>query len=122
MSLPNGGERYEEDGDLLLLSLDAMLDVLADYHRRCILDFLQQTDHQTASFEELVNQLYKEQEKFHGQQLTHDKIQIALRHHHLPKLEDLGIVEYDSRSQTIRYQPNDRLKELYDYIRDFQRE
>lgn len=122
MSLPNGGERYEEDGDIPLLSLDVVLDILADYHRRCVLNFLQETDGQTASFEELVSQLYKEQGKYRGQQLTHDKIQIALRHHHLPKLEDIGIVEYDSRSQAIRYQPNDRLEELYDYIQEFQRE
>jgi len=40
-----------------------------------------------------------------------------LRHSHLPKLEDAGLVEYDSRSETVRYWSQPSLEELLEHVR-----
>ncbi|WP_449404992.1 DUF7344 domain-containing protein [Halosimplex halophilum] len=46
-----------------------------------------------------------------------EDIEVALQHHHLPKLASAGIIEYDIGSETIRYHGNDQLKEAYSRIR-----
>ena len=45
-----------------------------------------------------------------------DREQIALRLHHmaLPKLADLGLLDYDARSKTVRYHDHPLLNEWWD--------
>ena len=38
--------------------------------------------------------------------ISEERAATALDHHHLPKLESAGFIEYDMRSSIIRYEPN----------------
>ena len=40
------------------------------------------------------------------------KIQMLLHHHHLPHLDECGLLEYDSRSNTVRYHGHPLVEEL----------
>ncbi|WP_458190910.1 DUF7344 domain-containing protein [Haladaptatus sp. NG-WS-4] len=42
---------------------------------------------------------------------------IELRHVHLPKLADHNLIEYDERSETIRYCDSDRVKTVVEFAR-----
>lgn len=39
-----------------------------------------------------------------------------LHHVHVPKLADVGVIEFDRRSQTIRYRPCDPLADVLDVV------
>ena len=117
-----GGGEVTDDTPLeeIPLSLDAMLDILANPRRRLLLEYLRDVPEQTCSFEEVTKYIIKQIAVRNGEQPNHDTIQIDLQHHHLPKLADAGIIEYDVRSQTIRYRQNDRLEALADQVRSFE--
>ncbi|WP_224332660.1 DUF7344 domain-containing protein [Haloprofundus halobius] len=101
------------------LSVDAMLDILANSPRRHLLEYLRDQPEGTATVEEATKVFLTQLARESGQQPNHDDAQVDLHHHHLPKLADAGVIEYDVRTQTIRYRPHDRLEELHDLIQDF---
>lgn len=121
----NGGEDADTDATEpalqdIPLSLDAMLDILANRPRRDLLTFLQEQPEESAAFEEVTNYILTQMSRELGKQPNHDDVQVELQHHHLPKLADAGVIEYDIRSQTIRYRENEPLEELHDRIKEFQ--
>ncbi|WP_254538660.1 DUF7344 domain-containing protein [Halomarina litorea] len=77
-------------------SLDTMLDMLSNSHRRRIL--LAVSDHNP-----------RHEDEFTLDELDDDngrRLKISLRHAHLPKLADKGYIEWDPDTQTIRRGPN----------------
>ena len=55
-----------------------------------------------------------------GKQPNHDDVQVNLQHHHMPKMADAGIIDYDIRSQMIRYHGDEALEDLFERVQDFQ--
>lgn len=41
----------------------------------------------------------------------------SLTHNHLPRLDELGLIEYDWRSDTVRYHPDARVERLLEFIK-----
>ncbi|WP_449405120.1 DUF7344 domain-containing protein [Halorussus salinus] len=101
------------------LSLDARLDILANHARRELLILLRDQPEETVELEEAARYILKQVSQERGRQPNYDDVQVELQHHHLPKLADAGIIEYDIRSQTIRYRPNKQLEELHDRVQGF---
>lgn len=102
------------------LSLDAMLDLLANRRRRHLLDYLQDVPGEVCSFEDATRYIIAQLATRMGEQPNHDDVQATLQHIHVPKLADAGVVEYDIRSQELRYRQNERLEALFEAIRDFE--
>lgn len=94
------------------LSLNATLEILAHHHRREILCILTNAPDHTATVDELINREAERTDERPG----HDEIEVAIHHVHLPKMADAGVVEYDARSQELRYWRNDRLEDLLEYV------
>lgn len=94
-NLPDGSLDSREEGT----EIDALFLALADEHRYHILRYFQWSEEPVASLDELSASLVEREE------LPDDRngISIALHHCHLPRLADTGLVEYDSRSRTVRY-------------------
>ena len=76
--------------------LDSLFEVLASSQRRRLLAHLVETDDDVATLPELAELLADGDD-------DRERATIRLHHTHLPKLEDEGIVEYDARSETVRY-------------------
>jgi hypothetical protein len=57
--------------------------------------------HDSATVDELVTYLRSQFDTHAGEDV--DRLGTQLHHSHLPKLENHGILEYDDRSETIRY-------------------
>ncbi|SIR67065.1 hypothetical protein SAMN05421809_1880 [Natronorubrum daqingense] len=95
-SVDGGTETYRR--------LGLLLDVLSNCHRRFALYYL--LEHEVATVEELTQYLLREYQE--RPSLEHgggdfDAVHTALVHGTLPKLAGAGIVEYDTRSQMVRY-------------------
>lgn len=115
---PEGsGDRPLED---IPLSLDAILDILAHHRRRILLEYLWEQPGNDASFKEVTEHILLKVGQKQETKPNHNDIQIELQHQHLPKMEDTGVIEYDIRSQTIRYHENERLEIAYERIHDLE--
>lgn len=81
-----------------LESLDVLFEVLADRRRRYVLYHLQTASDDVVGFDEVVTQIANWETPL-GTEPTNDhreEIEIALHRNHLAKLEDRGIIDYDS--------------------------
>jgi hypothetical protein len=103
-------------------SLDVLLDVLADEQRRCLLAYLLDRDAIVESFENLTDGVIEELERRRGVRPSREVIGTDLRHRHLPRLADVGALEYDPRSRTVRFHGHERLERLYERIQSLEEE
>lgn len=100
------------------LSMDAVLELLADRRRRELLERLFSQPSETTTIDELVEHLMDRESEARNERPARDSIEIKLLHVHLPKLADAGILEYDERSREVRYRANDRLEAWLERVRE----
>jgi len=86
------------------ISLGSLFKVLSDPHRRSTIYYLSTMDGETADLSSLVGALNERVAT------SLDRLEINLRHIHLPKLADYNLIEYDERSETIRYRDGERVE------------
>ncbi|WP_313691702.1 DUF7344 domain-containing protein [Halorarum halobium] len=95
--------------------MSQLLSTLATEESRATLDYFQSTSDDMASVAELADELNE-----YGTKDT-ERIAIQLHHSTLPKLADVGAVEYDPRSRTVRYRGHDELELLLGGIQTAER-
>lgn len=86
------------------LSLEEIFNALASKRRRCLLYALRDGE-VAASVEEVRDQLAEWEAE---QGVTPDgehcrQLDLTLFHTHLPKLDRMGVLDFDARTETIRY-------------------
>lgn len=87
-----------------------LLSTLSNQYCRFVLSYFSDASEEHASVDDLATALTRH--------VSVDKNRVAKQLHHsaLPKLEDMGIVEYDARSNTVRYHGHSRLENWLEYI------
>lgn len=48
--------------------------------------------------------------------MERDQLAVKLVHSHLPKLAEYGVIEYDPRSGTVRYRPDEQVETVLDAL------
>lgn len=94
--------------DYTTREIDQRFELLTQYERRCVVDFLQEIDAEHAGLDEVVRHL-QQQRQMPDERA---KISVALLHIHLPKLATTDILEYDARSETVRYNGDELVESL----------
>lgn len=82
---------------------DALFDVLSSHHRRCVLSQLARHRTET-SVTDLARRVAADEADCPVAEVSdddHDRVECALFHVHLPKMADLGFVEYDPEQATV---------------------
>lgn len=101
--------------------LDNVLRALLDRRRRYALYFL--AENEVSDVEELATHVAAMEENTAPDTISSgriEQVQISLVHADLPLLEENGFVEFDRRSDTIRYSyPPDLLEEMLDLCSEF---
>jgi len=92
--------------------VDEVLALLADARRRRVLYELRDRSDDVATLDELVDALLPEEDGA-ADDPAHERVAASLCHHHLPKLADAGVVQYDERSGVVRYEKDDDLLESW---------
>lgn len=87
----------EEADDRRTQSPDDLFEVLSHGYRRCILRTLANPDRRTA---EGIGAILRSEEE--GEP---DILELELRHNHLPKLDDYGLVDWDPETETLARGP-----------------
>ncbi len=85
-----------------------MLSILSDPYCRSLLLFFDSTTENAISIQELATAITLADET--------EQTRVHLQHSTLPRLEDAGLVEYDSRSDTVRYHGEQGVEELLDAV------
>lgn len=89
------------------LSTDTVLALLADRRRRRVLDYLRDHGAGSASLEELVSHLAGDDGS-----PARERLGLSLRHVHLPKLAEAGVLDYDREAGRVRYRPEERVERV----------
>lgn len=99
-------------------ALDDVIGIFASRRCRCVLYYFLDTDSDTSSLDELCDYV-----------LTHDpeaseetSVTTGLYHTTLPKLEEFGVIDYDDRSETIRFRGAREWEPILSSIREVEAE
>lgn len=90
-------------------SADRILEVLQAAPRRYILTYLVDKPNRAVQTDELVDHIV---DKCDLSDHPEERRQIGIRlyHHHLPKLAEKGIIEFDPRNDQLRYTPDNAVE------------
>jgi len=117
-SCSTNGEEENGGHDAVIPSIDRLFDMLADRRRRHVLQCLTDQPDGLAEFADLVDAVVgHEPETEAGDRET---IRTSLYHVHLPKLAEAGVIDYDMRSEAVRYTRHPLLEEYLANIPDGQ--
>ncbi len=102
---PTNTSHREDSSSSPNLSLDTIFDILSHSYRRLILSSLSQSEDDLATVTDLVTVISKHESETETsmQRAQDDTVRVALQYNHLPKLDDTGVIEFDTRIETIRY-------------------
>jgi hypothetical protein len=85
-------------------SLDELFELLANERRRRVIYFFEQSSADVCRLDRLAEAVAWETAG------DADRIRTELHHVHLPKLVAFGVVRYDSRTETVRYESDARIR------------
>lgn len=97
------------------ISNDVALRLLADRKRRSVLDALVAHPDNVVSVQALADRIDLSPASSTRSRGT-DRRLTMLRHDILPRLDDVGLVEYDWRSETVRYRPDEDVERLLAFV------
>lgn len=97
-------------------SLNLVFDLLAARRRRYALYYLSEAPDGVATVDEIVEHVLGLED---GSEEPAGRVEVrtALRHIHLPKLADAGVIEHDVRSETVRYWRQPSVEEWLEHAR-----
>lgn len=83
--------------------LDELFDALADWRRRCVLRCLQASDRPTALADVAAEVAARTSDSASAEvsEETVERVYASLYHVHVPKLADVGVVDYDRDRATV---------------------
>lgn len=116
-STPGSGDRPDNPTDAT--PVDQVLEVLQHRLRRDVIEYFLDASERTAAVDDLVAHLARE---WPGDPPSRERLSVVLYHHHLPRLADAGIVEFDPELDSIRYYPDAAIEEWLTWIQDWQPE
>lgn len=89
---------------------DQLLFTLSNQHCRFVLSYFSDASEESATLDDLATALARHD---HADE---NRVASQLHHSALPRLEDIGIVEYDARTHTVRYHGHSRVENWHEYI------
>ncbi|ELY49985.1 hypothetical protein C493_19973 [Natronolimnohabitans innermongolicus JCM 12255] len=115
--------------------MDEVFDILSNCRRRYALYYLYDQPDDVATLEELADAVVRLQHaSVDAEPMVSDadeteldpderrrRTRLELQHTHVPKLEDLGVLELDQRSETVRYWTQPSLEEWLEHAKHKER-
>ena len=97
----SGSSGYERS-----ISPDTILSVVANEHRRAILDALDNASEKTLAYDALVTHVADRVRDEDAKRVSDEhrqRVRIALHHTHLPKLEEAQIIDYEAETGHVQF-------------------
>jgi hypothetical protein len=96
------------------LSYDECFDLLSNYRRRCTLHYLEQ--HEEATISDLSEQVAAWEYEQAPEEVSYDerkRVYTSLQQVHLPRMDEVGVVEFDSDQGTVETGPAAEELDIY---------
>jgi len=104
----------------MTLPRDSLYRSLAQQRRRNILRCLQDAENEVIQLDTLVEDIVQKEVDF--PKSDKESIRIDLYHVHLPLLNEMGVIDFDYRSETVRYLSHPRLEAELNQLSDTETE
>jgi hypothetical protein len=88
------------------IALDRLLSAVANEHRRAILNSLTSASEKTLTRDALVDRItdrVRDEDAERASDEYRQRVRIALHHTHLPKLEELRIIDYETETGLVQF-------------------
>lgn len=109
----NGNANGDDNGNgFESTSLNRLLKAVVDQRRRNVLYTLENRGDDVTPLDELADEITSQDTEFDETA----KVRMTLHHKDLPKLDEFGLLEYDSRSGTIRYRGGNAIGDFLDHL------
>ena len=92
--------------------IDRRVELVDQYERRCAMYFLQESDAGHVPLGDVVSHLQKQDPTLDER----DKIEAALYHNHLPQLATIDALDFDPRSEMVRYYGDELVETLLESV------
>ncbi|WP_348610933.1 DUF7504 family protein [Halobaculum rarum] len=99
-------------------SFDSVIELISDSRRRTLLYALRANRRDNYSVDRLID-LVDERERAiprREPERSREELEVSLGHVHLPKLDELGVVDYDADAGIVRYHRNRALESCIRYV------
>ena len=108
-----GGENEEPTSyEVDVGTLDRAFELLGDHQRRYVLEKLRATADGIASVDALADHVVARS----PEATDRNRVEIALYHRILPKLDDDNVIDFDPRTATARYHEAELIEDLLDFV------
>ncbi len=100
-------------------SFDDIFKLLSEKRRRYAVHYLSSTPEGVATLSDLVEQVATWETETSAGDVPEDyrrRVEASLHHTHLPKLDDANIIDYDPRSESVRYWGQPVLEEYAEHV------
>lgn len=101
--------RHSCDSRVGLRSTDQLISILSIECNRHVLHYFRESSEHVASLEEIADYVATRRDETGVS--DPDRVAIRLHHSSLPKLAEVGIVDYDRRQHTVRYRGHSLVEE-----------
>lgn len=98
-------------------TVDTVFTLLSNEMRRLLCHYFLARDSPTATVDDLVTHLLEYD--LSGAARDRQHLRTELLHRHLPKLADAAVIDYDERTETVRYHGHPLLKQVLRTVADF---
>ncbi len=101
---------------------DRLLSAVANEYRRAILESLNSAVGETLDYDTLVDRVADRVRDEDGGQVSDEhrqRVRIALHHTHLPKLEDIRIIDYEAETGHVRFVGGEPVRELLTLVKSY---
>lgn len=98
------------------IEIEDAIRLVADEERRRVVATMVDHPEDTVSLGELADRVAGGPSP-RGIPADRDRALASLKHNHLPRLDDTGVIEYDWRSETVRYYPHEPVERLLEFVR-----
>ena len=85
---------------------DEVLSAVANKQRRAIIDSLNSASEKTLDYDTLVDRVadtIRDEDIEEASDEQRQRVRIALRHNHLPKLEEIQVIDYESETGHVQF-------------------
>lgn len=96
-----------------IVPTETVLQMAVHPKRRTMVQYFVETDERTVDLDGLVEYVIAEESL---SPLDRQRVSIELHHTHLPMVSETGILDYDIRERTARYNGSEELERLLDFV------
>ncbi|WP_238717322.1 DUF7344 domain-containing protein [Natronorubrum halophilum] len=99
-------ESFDPSGRERPISPDTILSVVANEHRRAILNALDNASEKTLAYDSLVDRVADRVQDEDADRVSDEqrqRVRIALHHTHLPKMEEARIIDYEAETGYVQF-------------------